>query len=54
MPSKYQRARRYAFWRGLAIALALFTAWMGAIGYAGMITAEQPSASITHPSQAGR
>lgn len=40
--TRYQKARRLAFWRGLAIALLVFTAWIGALSWAGHITAEQP------------
>lgn len=36
--SRYQRARRFAFWRGSAITLLLCAAWMLASAYAGRIT----------------
>lgn len=35
--TRYQRAKRYAFWRGFAIALALFTAWIYLSALAGEI-----------------
>ncbi len=34
----YQRARRFAMWRGSFITLSLCTAWMLASAYAGRIT----------------
>lgn len=34
----YQRARRFAFWRGGLITLSLCTAWMLASAYADRIT----------------
>lgn len=34
----YQRARRFAMWRGSFITLFLCTAWMLASAYAGSIT----------------
>lgn len=36
--SNYQRARRFAMWRGSFITLSLCTAWMLASAYAGSIT----------------
>ncbi len=36
--SSYQRARRFAMWRGSFITLSLRTAWMLASAYAGCIT----------------
>ncbi len=38
MASKYQVARRYAFWRGFAIAIAVFTSWAYLGSFAGSIT----------------
>lgn len=38
MPSRYQRAKRYAFWRGATLALLVFTGWIVASGLAGSIT----------------
>jgi hypothetical protein len=38
MASNVQRARRYAFWRGLAIALVAFTGWIAAYGLADRIS----------------
>lgn len=35
--TRYQRARRIAFWRGSFVTLALCTAWMLASAYAGKI-----------------
>lgn len=34
----YQRAKRFWFWRGSAIALLLFTAWMLASSYCAQLT----------------
>lgn len=34
----YQRAKRYWLWRGSAITLLFFTAWMLASAYCGQIT----------------
>jgi hypothetical protein len=34
----YQRAKRLYTWRGSAIALLLFTAWMLASAYSGQLT----------------
>jgi hypothetical protein len=34
----YQRAKRLHTWRGSAIALLLFTAWMLASAYSGQLT----------------
>lgn len=45
--TRYQRAKRFAFWRGLFVALALFTGLLVAISYGGQITAEQPATSYT-------
>lgn len=42
MASKYQVARRYAFWRGFAIALVAFTGWALAHGLADRITNGAP------------
>ncbi len=36
--TRLQRARRFAFWRGSAIALLFLTAWMLASAYAERIT----------------
>lgn len=36
--TNYQRARRFAMWRGSFITLSLCTAWMLASAYAGCIT----------------
>jgi len=36
--TRLQRARRYAYWRGSAIALLFFTAWMLASAYSGQLT----------------
>ena len=36
--TRYQRAKRYAFWRGFAIALAVFTGWICLSALAGKIT----------------
>lgn len=36
--TSYQRAKRYCFWRGSAITLLLFTAWMLASAYSGRLT----------------
>jgi len=36
--TRYQRARRLVFWRGLAIALLLFTSFIAAIGIADRIS----------------
>lgn len=41
--TRYQRARRYAFWRGFIIALFIFTGWIGLSAWGGYITAEQPA-----------
>lgn len=30
--TRYQRARRYAFWRGFAIALLFFAGWIAVYG----------------------
>jgi hypothetical protein len=38
MASTFQRARRYAFWRGFAIALVAFTGWVVAYGLADRIS----------------
>lgn len=38
MTSRYQRARRFAFWRGAGIALFLFSSWIAVSGLAGAIT----------------
>ncbi len=35
--TRYQRARRIAFWRGLVIALLVFTGWIYASALAGRI-----------------
>jgi len=34
----YQRAKRFWFWRGSAIALLFFTVWMLASAYSGQLT----------------
>ncbi|SED28872.1 hypothetical protein SAMN04490185_3185 [Pseudomonas frederiksbergensis] len=34
----YQRAKRFWFWRGSAIALLFFTAWMLASAYCSQLT----------------
>ncbi len=36
--TRYQRARRYVFWRGLVIALVVFTGYIFALGLADRIT----------------
>lgn len=36
--TSYQRAKRTYLWRGSAIALLFFTAWMLASAYSGQIT----------------
>ncbi len=36
--TRYQRAKRYAFWRGFAIALAVFSGWIYLSALAGGIT----------------
>lgn len=36
--TRYQRARRLAYWRGFALSLLVFTAWVGALGLAQYIT----------------
>jgi len=36
--TRYQRAKRYAFWRGFALALAVFTGWVYLSALAGEIT----------------
>lgn len=36
--TRYQRARRLAFWRGSFITLTLCTAWMVVSAYAGCLT----------------
>lgn len=36
--TSYQRAKRIYIWRGSAIALFFFTAWMLASSYSGQIT----------------
>lgn len=36
--TRYQRAKRYAFWRGFAIALGVFTGWIYLSALAGKIT----------------
>ncbi len=38
MASQYQRAKRHAWWRGFAIALAAFTGWVVAYGLADRIS----------------
>lgn len=43
--TRYQRAKRYAFWRGLIIALVVMTAYCGALSWSGEITAEHPTTS---------
>lgn len=45
--TRYQRARRFAFWRGLFAALALFTGLLVVISLGGQITAEQPATAYT-------
>lgn len=50
MASRYQRAKRVKFLRGLAAALLLFTVFIGALSLAGHITAE----TLYNPSTAGR
>ena len=37
MPSSYQRAKRYAWWRGFVVALAVFTGWLYLSALAGSI-----------------
>ena len=41
--TRYQRARRRHFLRGLAAAILLFTVFIGALSLAGHITADQPA-----------
>jgi hypothetical protein len=36
--TRYQRAKRIAYWRGSAIALLVFTAWMLASSYCSQLT----------------
>jgi len=36
--TRYQRAKRYAFWRGFALALAVFTGWIYLSTLAGEVT----------------
>ena len=36
--TRYQRAKRISFWRGSAIALLFFSAWILASAYSGHIT----------------
>ena len=36
--TRYQRAKRYAYWRGLFIALVVFTGYIFALGLADRIT----------------
>lgn len=36
--TRYQRAKRYAYWRGLVIALVVFTSYIFALGLADRIT----------------
>jgi hypothetical protein len=43
--TRYQRAKRYAFWRGLVIAAIAYTAYIGALSWSGEITAEGPTTS---------
>ena len=38
MASQYQRARRYAYWKGFAIALLVFTGWIYVSALAGRVT----------------
>lgn len=40
MASRYQRAKRVRFMRGLAAAILLFTVFIGALSLAGHITGE--------------
>lgn len=42
MASNYQRARRYAWWRGFSIALVAFTCWVVAHGLADRISNGAP------------
>lgn len=38
MTSRHQRARRYAIWRGLCLAIGVFTLYVLALGLADKIT----------------
>lgn len=41
--SRYQRARRLAFWRGFSLVLLLITGFAGCSSLSGQWTAEQPA-----------
>jgi hypothetical protein len=49
--TNHQRTRQRRFFTGLAMAVLVITAYIGLLGFAGGITAEQPATTITHSSR---
>lgn len=43
--TRCQRAKRYAFWRGMILALVVFTGYCFILSWSGEMTAEHPTTS---------
>lgn len=47
MASRYQQAKRWSYWRGFFITLALITGFAGCSSLSGYVTAEQPATATS-------